>query len=110
MENERDLADLAGAPLGEKFANFWNQIHGDFHRRVCGRFVGGFVFGDGFVVGLPLVMFEDAAHAFRVPPCREFWLFQVFSGKRRGKTGAAAGMDNGGRSRTPPVRHPIAVP
>jgi len=73
----------AGTTFREELANFWHQLHGDSHRGMRRRLERGLVLGDGFLVGLILVVLQDAANAFFVPTLRKVELLHAFFLRRR---------------------------
>src|SRR5439155_25842094 len=73
----------SGAPLRDHLANYQHEIDRHFHRSMGSRLVGGFVFGDGLLIRLRLVVLQNASNTFLVPANGVPWLLHCVLLRRR---------------------------
>lgn len=60
--------------FGDQLADRGDELARHFHDRLAGLFEGGLILGDGFVLGLRLVVGEDLLDSLFVPAGRELVL------------------------------------
>ena len=64
--------------LCNQFTDSWNEFRGNFHYGLSRIFICRFVFGDGLIICLLLIMFEHSTDSLLVPTGWKFILFHLF--------------------------------
>ena len=83
---------LLGPPLGNEFSDRRNQFTWDLDHCLIRVIVRSFVLRDGLLLGLVLVVREDTAHPFFVPPGWKLALFHRPPFRRRRRRYATSGL------------------
>src|SRR5437867_383515 len=58
---------LSRAPLCDQLTHSWHEFYGHLHRSVRRRLVGGLILSDRLLIGLRLVVLQNATNALLVP-------------------------------------------